>query len=232
MVEHEAVLSVRGLVRRFHDGERNVSILEGADLDVRSGEAVAIMGASGCGKSTLLHLAAGMDLPDGGTVSIEGTALQALAEPERTRFRARRIGLVFQDFNLVDSLSAGENIELAQWLSRRSQDTRSSEVVQRLTDELGLVDLLDRQPAQLSGGEQQRVAIARALAHEPALLLADEPTGSLDRVTGERVMDVLIDAARGHGCALVLVTHNEDDARRCDRILALRDGRLVELGSG
>lgn len=231
MAESFPVLAIRGLARGFNDGERDVQILDGVELDVRAGESVAIMGASGCGKSTLLHLAAGMDQPDQGEVRVAGEPLQDLPEPQRTRQRARLIGLVFQDFNLVESLSAAENIELAEWLSQRPSGRENEDRRRQLVEELGLADLLDRLPNQLSGGEQQRVAIARALVHAPALVLADEPTGSLDRVTGERVMDVLINAAKARGCALVVVTHSEEDAARCDRTLALRDGRLAERPS-
>ena len=224
MADAPPVLSVRGLVRRYGEGQREVRVLDGAELDVQPGETVAIMGASGSGKSTLLHLAAGMDRPDAGEVRIAGTEVHARPEPARTRERARRVGLVFQDFNLIESLTVRENIELAVWLSRR---TVAPERVAELAEELGLGGLLERRPDQLSGGQQQRVAIARALIHQPAVVLADEPTGSLDRVAGEQVLDVLLEAAGSRGCALVLVTHSESAAARCDRVLALRDGRLV-----
>lgn len=224
MADPRPVLELQGLVRHYGERSRRVRVLDGVDLEVRPGESVAVMGASGSGKSTLLHLAAGMDTPDEGRVRIAGADVQARAEPQRTRERARRVGLVFQDFNLIESLSVRENIELALWLSRRAVD---GEHIAVLAAELGLAELLERRPDQLSGGQQQRVAIARALVHEPAVVLADEPTGSLDRVAGEQVLEVLFDAVRARNCGLVLVTHSDSAAAGCDRILALRDGRLV-----
>lgn len=224
MAEADPVLRLRGLVRRYGEGPRQVPVLDGAELDVLPGEAVAVMGASGSGKSTLLHLAAGMDRPDAGEVRIAGVDVHARPEPARTRERARRVGLVFQDYNLIESLTARENIELAVWLSRSTVDPAR---IDALAGELGIENLLERRPDQLSGGQQQRVAIARALIHEPSVLLADEPTGSLDRRAGDQVLDVLVEAARARGCALVLVTHSDEAAARCDRVLALRDGRLV-----
>ncbi len=229
VAEHSAseppVLVLRDLARGFHDGRHHVPVLDGVDLELARRQTIAIMGASGSGKSTLLHLAAGMDVPDAGEVRLAGRSIHELAEPERTRVRARSVGLVFQDFNLVDSLSVRDNIELALWSSRvRTDPTR----LDRLNRALDIEDLLERRPNQLSGGQQQRVAIARALAHGPALVLADEPTGSLDRAAGDRVMDVLVDAARSEDCALIVVTHSASAAARCDRVLDLRDGRLVD----
>lgn len=213
--------------RTYGDGRQRVDVLKNCEISVNVGEKVAIMGASGTGKSTLLHLAAGMDLPDSGHVEVLGERIDALAEPERTRFRARHIGLVFQDYNLISSLSALDNIELVEWLiGQRGDRAHRRAHRDRLIGELGIGDLMARRPDQLSGGQQQRVAIARALIHRPALVLADEPTGSLDQATGSEVLDVLTAATAGHECALVLVTHNLDAARRCDRILALREGRL------
>ena len=163
-------------------------MLDSVDLEVSAGEKLAITGESGSGKSTFLHLAAGMDLPDAGTMELLGEHVNRLAEPERTRFRARHIGLVFQDYNLIESLSAGENIELVGWLTGRPA---SVDDIRRLAAELGIDELLGRRPDQLSGGQQQRVAIARALIHQPSLVLADEPTGSLDQASAEQVMQVL-----------------------------------------
>ncbi|MDT8450112.1 MAG: ABC transporter ATP-binding protein [Wenzhouxiangellaceae bacterium] len=223
------VLRLAGVSRSYHDGSRDVRVLDGVDLQVVAGERVAITGASGSGKSTLLHLAGGMDLPDGGRVELLGEAIDALAEPHRTRFRARNIGLVFQDYNLIDSLTAAENIELVGWLTGRRLD---EDEVRRLATELDIAELLDRRPDQLSGGQQQRVAIARALIHEPHLVLADEPTGSLDEATAARVMDVFASAVEARGCALVLATHSDAIAARCDRRLALTGGRLTVLNGG
>jgi len=198
-------------------------VLDGLDLEVAAGERVAVMGASGSGKSTLLHLSAGMDRPDDGRVYVEGTDLADTPEPRRTRLRADAIGLVFQDFNLIDSLTVAENIELPMWLNQRPMDGGK---MRDLAAELGIEALLERLPGELSGGEQQRVAIARALVHEPRLLLADEPTGALDQVTAAGVLDLFDRVTAGRDCALVMVTHNPEAARICDRTLWLRQGRL------
>jgi len=225
MPETNTVLRLRGVSRRYHDGSEEVRVLDAVDLNVAGGETVAITGESGSGKSTLLHLAGGMDLPDAGEIEIAGHAIQRMREPERTRFRARRIGLIFQDYNLIESLSAAENIELAGWLTGQKIAPKA---VAALAGELGIADLLGRRPDQLSGGQQQRVAIARALIHGPVLVLADEPTGSLDQAHAEQVMAVLAASVTNRNCALVLVTHSQSAARRCDRVLRLEHGRLVE----
>jgi ABC-type lipoprotein export system ATPase subunit len=222
-VAADPVLELIGLSRHFVSGGETIRVLDGLDLEVAAGERVAIMGASGSGKSTLLHLAAGMDQPDDGNVRLEGKDLAGTPEPRRTRLRAAAIGLVFQDFNLIDSLSAAENIELPMWLNRRPVD---EDRMQTLAAELGIAELLERLPGELSGGEQQRVAIARALIHEPRLLLADEPTGALDQVTASGVLDLFDRVTAGRDCALVMVTHNPEAARFCDRTLWLRQGRL------
>ncbi len=219
----ELVLGLTGLYRSYFSGGERVEVIRGADLAVRRGERIAVMGASGCGKSTLLHLAGGMDVPDAGRVELLGEALNQLPEPKRTRWRARHTGLVFQDFNLIDSLTARDNIELALWLNRRP---RVPDSVVGLADELGVAHLLDRLPGELSGGQQQRVAIARALIHSPALILADEPTGSLDETAAGEVMAVFSRAVAERGCALVLATHSLDAAGHCDRIFRLHGGRL------
>ncbi|HKL52183.1 MAG TPA: ABC transporter ATP-binding protein [Wenzhouxiangellaceae bacterium] len=221
--ERQPVLRARGLARTYHDGNEDIRVLDAVDLDVSAGEKLAITGESGSGKSTFLHLAAGMDLPDAGTIELLGEHVNRLAEPERTRFRARHIGLVFQDYNLIESLSAGENIELVGWLTGRPARVDD---VRRLAGELGIEALLERRPDQLSGGQQQRVAIARALIHQPDLVLADEPTGSLDQASAEQVMQVLSQSVDARGCALVLVTHSETAAARCDRRVRLRAGKL------
>lgn len=224
-VPTEPALEVVRVHRRFRSGEQAVEVINDLALTVMPGERVAVMGASGSGKSTLLHLAAGMDIPDSGHVRVCGRDLSATPEPERTRFRAAAIGLVFQDFNLLDSLSVYENIELPLWLNQI--DPARSQLAS-LVDELGIDHLVRRLPEQLSGGEKQRVAIARALVHEPSLLLADEPTGSLDQVTATTVLQLFDRITRKRGCALVLVTHNPDAAAICDRTLHLRRGRLAE----
>ena len=220
----ESVLNIRALQRRFGSAH-DVQVLADLNLDLAAGERVAVMGASGSGKTTLLHLAAGMDTPDAGEVLIGGRSLSGLVEPERTRFRARYIGLIFQDFNLIDSLTVRENIELPLWLNGL---TAESARIESLAEELGISALLQRLPEKLSGGEKQRVAIARALVHRPALLLADEPTGSLDQTTAEGVLRLFDRVTRQHNVTLLMVTHNDEAAALCDRILHLRHGRLSE----
>lgn len=221
--EHSA-LRMERVERSFQAGRRHVRVLDGLELEVGRGERVAIMGASGSGKSTLLNLAAGMDRPDHGQVELMGQSLNALAEPALTRFRARQVGLVFQDFNLIDSLTVRENIALPLWLARV---TPAPTAVAELTETLGITALLDQLPGQLSGGERQRVAIARALVHRPALLLADEPTGSLDEGTAARVLRLFDAITTDLDCALVLVTHNPEAAAICDRRLRLQGGKLL-----
>lgn len=218
-----AALSLRAVTRRFSAGSRVVSVLEDLDLELADGERVAVMGASGSGKSTLLNLAAGMDRPDAGRVTLAGRELAAIAEPALTRFRARHVGLVFQDFNLIDSMNVGENIELPLWLNGLDPDR---EEVGKLAATLDIAGLLERMPGQLSGGEKQRVAIARALVHRPGLVLADEPTGSLDEATAGRVLGLFDRVTAERGCAMVLVTHNPEAAAVCDRQLRLHGGRL------
>ncbi len=209
--------------RHFTVGAETISILDGLDLSLERAERVAIMGASGCGKTTLLHLIAGMDQPSQGSIHLAGTDLGQLAEPALTRMRARRIGLIFQDFNLIDSLTVAENITLPLWLNRLPQPT---EFLNELSDTLAIQPLLDRMPTTLSGGEKQRVAIARALIHRPCLILADEPTGSLDEATATRVMDLFDQAIKRSEATLLMVTHNREAARLCERRLMLRNGSL------
>lgn len=216
---------MRGVGRSYHDGSEQVRVLDRVDVELGPGQSLAVTGASGSGKSTLLHLAGGMDLPDSGAIELDGRRIDRMPEPERTRYRARRIGLVFQDYNLIESLTAAENIELAGWLTG-SRTGRAD--IERLAAELGLDGLLERLPDQLSGGQQQRVAIARALIHRPALVLADEPTGSLDPDTAARVMEVFGASIAARGCSLVLVTHNTAAAAGCARQVRIERGRLVE----
>ena len=229
MVDNSApnapALVLSGVTRRFGAGDRVVPVLDRLDLEVRRGERVAVMGASGSGKSTLLNLAAGMDRPDEGSVAVLGESLAAIPEPGLTRFRARNIGLVFQDFNLIDSLDVRENIALPLWLNGLDRDSGAAEA---LAETLGVASLLERMPGQLSGGEKQRVAIARALVHGPELLLADEPTGSLDEAAAGRVLALFDRVTAERGCALVLVTHNPEAAAVCNRRYQLRAGRLHE----
>ncbi len=188
---------------------------------------MALLGRSGSGKSTLLNLVGGIDLPTGGEVILDGTNLTRLSERERTLFRRRHIGLVFQSFNLIPTLTVIENLLLPLELNgRRDEAARAAAL--GLLDRIGLADRAGTYPDRLSGGEQQRIAVARAVVHDPLLLLADEPTGSLDAESGSRVLELLFGLARKEGRAMIVVTHNDAVARSADRVLALRDGRLVE----
>jgi putative ABC transport system ATP-binding protein len=227
MAEARQAVETRALTRVFSSGPTRVEALRGIDLSIRAGEFVAIMGPSGSGKSTLLHLLCGLDQPTTGQVLLEGQDLARLDDQQRTLLRRRRLGIIFQAFNLIEVLSVLENVTLplmVDGLPESVAQTRAREV-------LGLVELLPRAaflPGQLSGGEQQRVAIARALVARPVLVLADEPTGNLDSNTGDQVVDLLRRLVDEQGQTLLLVTHNARHAARADRLLCLRDGRIIE----
>ncbi|MCG5536083.1 ABC transporter ATP-binding protein [Ectothiorhodospira mobilis] len=223
--EEGPVLQVRDLRRAYEEGGRRRVVLDGIDARVERGEIVALLGRSGSGKSTLLNLLAGIDRPDGGEIRVEGQRLDRMGERERTLFRRRRVGFIYQFFNLVPTLTVAENIALPLELN----DVPARERRSRVEDLLGQVGLPGRGgafPDALSGGEQQRVAIARAIAHEPALLLADEPTGNLDADTGARIIALLRDLARRQGRTLVMVTHSREVAAVADRVWTLCEGRL------
>ena len=214
-------------MQKRYDGEGvSVQALKGVDLSVDAGELVALMGPSGCGKSTLLHLLGGLDTPTDGEVFVDGVSLASMSDRERTLLRRTRIGFVFQFFNLIPVLTAYENIELPGVIDGMAARDRSARV-NELLGLVGLGDRADHVPARLSGGEQQRVALARALLHRPALLLADEPTGNLDRASGDQVMDLLCLANESMGQTVVLVTHDPAVAARADRVLRLDDGRVI-----
>jgi ABC-type lipoprotein export system ATPase subunit len=219
-----SVLSTAGLVKRFGAGRAARVILDGAALDVAAGELVAVIGRSGSGKSTLLHLLGALERPDAGSVTVDGVRLERLGERELARVRATRIGFVFQFFHLVPELSGIENVALPTRLSGAPRGGRSRAA--SLVEQLGLGAVAGALPQTLSGGEQQRFAIARALVNDPPLLLADEPTGNLDRDTGLAVAALLRDAARA-GRAVLVVTHDQEVAAIADRLLALEHGRLV-----
>ncbi|TCN38390.1 putative ABC transport system ATP-binding protein [Kribbella orskensis] len=220
------VLEARGLVKTYDTGGAEVLAVRGIDLSIRRGEFVAIMGPSGCGKSTLLNLLAGLDRPTAGEVWLDGERIDQLSEAGLARMRRRRIGVVFQFFNLMPTLSAIENVELPLLLmGRRRRDARDAASL--LMSDLRIGEKHDAAPAHLSGGEQQRVAIARALANTPDLLLADEPTGNLDSVAAREVL-ALLRAARDRGQTLLLVTHDARVASAADRVIMLRDGRVSD----
>ncbi|TSE31921.1 ATP-binding cassette domain-containing protein [Tepidimonas taiwanensis] len=223
------IIAVRRLGKSVTDATGTLDILHDIDFDVAPGEALAIVGASGSGKSTLLSLIAGLDTPTTGTVVLDGVDLFALDEDARAALRARRVGFVFQSFQLLGNLTALENVMLPLELAGR-RDAR--EAARRMLERVGLGERLGHYPRVLSGGEQQRVALARAFVVEPAVLLADEPTGSLDHATGERVMELMFDLNREHGTTLVLVTHDPAIAARCQRRIAIEAGRARELPRG
>jgi putative ABC transport system ATP-binding protein len=204
-----------------------LTILSGVSFEVRAGEAIAIVGASGSGKSTLLGLLAGLDTPTEGTVHINGHDLFALDEDGRAAVRGRMVGFVFQSFQLLPAMTALENVMLPLELAG---STQAAAQARQMLSRVGLEERLTHYPKQLSGGEQQRVAIARAFVTAPSLLLADEPTGNLDAATGNQIIDLMFGLNRERGTTLVLVTHDEALSRRCDRVLRLASGRLVDGG--
>ena len=221
------MISVRDVHKVFRQGEAEVRALAGVSLDIAAGEFVSIMGPSGSGKSTLLHLMGGLDLPTAGEIVIDGTPISRMSDDEITIFRRRKIGFVFQFFNLLPTYSAEENVALPLLLDRR----RSRDVRDRVGAALDLVGLGHRRrhrPDELSGGEMQRVAIARALVIDPVLILADEPTGNLDTRTGEQILGLIRDANRARGSTVVLVTHEARAAGYATRIVTLKDGTVVD----
>lgn len=222
----DVLLRAAGIDKSYVVAGQRLHILRGLDLDVRRGEMVAIMGASGVGKSTLLHVLGGLDRPDGGTVTVDGFDLAAAADTALVAFRNRHVGFVFQFHHLLPEFSALENVEMPLRIARvPAADARP--VASRLLERVGLSARLTHRPGMLSGGEQQRVAVARALVRQPALLLADEPTGSLDEQTGDDLHALLLDMHREFGLTAILATHNPRLAERCDRVLRLEAGRLV-----
>jgi lipoprotein-releasing system ATP-binding protein len=221
-----AILQASGLVRRFVGGDGTAfTVLDGVDLGVAAGEFVAIVGASGSGKSTLLHLLGALDLPDDGDVALEGRAYRGLGAVELAAVRNRRIGFVFQFHHLLRDFTARENV-MMPWLIAGASEHAAGERADRLLERVGLAPRATSRVTLLSGGEQQRVALARALVTEPALLLADEPTGNLDPHTAASMHDLLCGLARASDTAVVAVTHNRALAQRADRVLALEDGVL------
>jgi len=223
----ENILEVHRLSKSVGQGEHQLSILTGVELVVKPAETLALIGESGSGKSTLLGILAGLDDGSEGEVMMLGQPLHKMNEEQRAELRAKNVGFVFQSFMLVPTLNAQENVQLPALL-RGESDRQSREQAAALLAQLGLGERLSHLPAQLSGGEQQRVALARAFNGRPALLFADEPTGNLDRKTGDRIADLLFSMNRDYATTLILVTHDEQLAARCDRRLRLRDGKLWE----
>lgn len=227
MAQDPLAIRAQGLCRRFREGAREHVVLDNVDLDIRRGETVALRGRSGSGKSTLLNLIGGIDAPDAGSVSVAGIDITDLSERDRTLFRREHIGFVYQAFNLVPTLNVADNVRLVLELNK-VPDAQASTRIDELLDAVGLADRAETYPDVLSGGEQQRVAIARALCHEPAVLLADEPTGNLDDATAETVLELLNKLVRSTGHTMLIATHSMHVASRCDRILQLQNGRLEE----
>ena len=219
------ILEVRGLLKSIHSGTHRVDILRGISFTVERGQFVAVMGPSGSGKSTLLGLLAGLDTPSAGKVVLDGQEIQDLPEDNMAVLRGRKIGFVFQSYQLVPTLTAEENVLLP--LDLAGDGFAGAERARGLLERVGLADRFDHYPVQLSGGEQQRVALARAFVGRPPLILADEPTGNLDSANGKHVLDILVELNRSEGTTLVLVTHNRELAARADRLVTLHDGRIA-----
>lgn len=226
-----ALVELSGITKSLREGGRERVLFRDASLAVSRGEWLFLLGKSGSGKSTLLNLIGGIDLPDSGEIAVAGTKLNLLSERERTLFRRKWMGFVFQSYNLLPTLTVAENVLLPLELAGElTPQTRARTV--EILDEIGLADRMGSYPDRLSGGEQQRVAIVRALIHRPALVLADEPTGNLDVETGRQVLDLFDRLVRRTGTTMVLVTHSFEVARLADRVMTIVDGRLVAAGAG
>lgn len=220
------ILDIEQLVKRYHQGATEINVLNGVNLQIEQAQTVSIIGPSGSGKSTLLSLMTGLDSPDEGRIIICGTSLGDLDEKAMTQFRAEKMGIVFQQFHLVSTLTSLENVMLPLEIAR---DEKAKEKAEQVLASVNLSHRLDHYPQALSGGECQRVAIARAFVMEPEILFADEPSGNLDDANGQLVMEQLFAKAKEKNTTMILVTHNQELARRCDRCFKLTQGELVEV---
>lgn len=218
-------LSCQGLWKIYEMGDEKVQAVRGIDLEINTGEMVAIMGPSGCGKTTLLNILSGIDDPSAGQVTVAGKPLFGISDDERTDLRGKEMGFIFQKFHLLDVMSAVENVEIPLLLLGENPEEARAKSMLAL-EKVGLEDRSEHRPAELSGGQQQRVSIARAVVHNPSVILCDEPTGNLDSITSKQVMSIL-SGLNDAGSTLVIVTHDKEIAKRCSRIIQISDGRIV-----